>query len=332
MNVACISRTACLLAIFFVVHVGQTKADADDAMTRGDVLIVLGSPGTDEYRTTFQDWALNWTIAAETGRCQTDIVDGASEDPVPLQLIEQRITNLVQESDLPLWIVLIGHGTFDGKSANFNIAGPDLRSTDLKKWLAPARRPVAIISCFSASGAFLDDLSAANRVVITSTKGGQEVNFSRFGKFLSEAIKEGVADIDKDRQVSLLEAFLFASKQVDGFYESRGQLVTEHALLDGNGDQLGTRSDAFQGTRVAAKARNSGVLLDGLKAHQWHLVPNDDDLSLPPEIVQKRNELELQLEDLRSRKIDMVEDDYYAQLEVILLQLARLLPEEVSDE
>lgn len=328
-----LSRIAFLLLAFSFCLVGRTHAEEEGQATRGHVLIVLGSPGTDEYRKMFQEWALNWTIAAETGRCQTDIVDGAAEEPAPLTQIEQRITELVQDTeDVPLWIVLIGHGTFDGKSANFNVAGPDLSSTDLKKWLAPAKRPVAIISCFSASGAFLDDLSAPNRVVMTSTKGGQEVNFSRFGKFLSEAIKEGTADIDKDRQVSLLEAFLHASKQVDEYYTSRGQLVTEHALLDDNGDQLGTRSDAFEGTRVAAKAQKSGVLLDGLRAHQWHLVPNEDDLSLPPEVVAERNALELQLENLRAQKADMDEDDYYAQLEVILLKLARLLPAEVADE
>lgn len=309
---------------------GWAEDEAPDL--RGNVLIVLGAPGTDEYGKMFQQWGLNWTIAAETGRCQTEIIDGTAQDTQVLDNIEKRILALSEESeDIPLWIVLIGHGTFDGKVANFNIAGPDLSSNDLKKWLSPAKRPVAVICCFSASGAFLDDLSGPNRVVMTSTKSGQETNFSRFGEFLSKAIKDGLADIDKDRQVSLLEAFLYASKQVDDYYESRGQLVTEHALLDDNGDQLGTRSDAFQGTRVSARTRQPESLLDGMRAHQWHLVPNEEDLSLPAEVVQQRNDLELQLENLRSRKPDLPEDDYYAQLEVILLKLARLLPAEGDD-
>ncbi len=47
-----------------------------------------------------------------------------------------------------------------------------------------------------------------------------------------------VADLDKDGQVSLLEAFLIASRRTLEFYKVEGRIATEHALIDDNGDGL----------------------------------------------------------------------------------------------
>ena len=95
---------------------------------------------------------------------------------------------------------------------------------------------------------------AQNRVVVTATRSGDEQNFARFGQYLAEAIADPRADLDKDGQVSLLEAFLTASSRVDEYYRTRSQLATEHALLDDNGDRLGTPADWFRGVR-ATEAR-----------------------------------------------------------------------------
>ena len=82
-------------------------------------------------------------------------------------------------------------------------------------------------------------------MVVTATKSGNETNFAHFGQYLAEAITDPHADLDKDGQISLLEAFLTASKGVDEHYRTRSQLATEHALLDDNGDQLGTPRPGF---------------------------------------------------------------------------------------
>jgi len=84
--------------------------------------------------------------------------------------------------------VLIGHGTFDGRSARFNLRGNDISAEELKKWLEPIDCPIAIANCSSASGPFLKALAGQNRVVMTATKTGAEINFARFGEFLSEAV------------------------------------------------------------------------------------------------------------------------------------------------
>ena len=90
----------------------------------------------------------------------------------------------------PLWIVLIGHGSYDGKEAKFNLRGPDVTDAEFATWLAPIKRPVAVIDCASASAPFLNRLSGPDRVVITATRSGSEQNFARFGEYLAEAIAD----------------------------------------------------------------------------------------------------------------------------------------------
>ena len=43
------------------------------------------------------------------------------------------------------------------------------------------------------------------------------------------------ADLDKDGRISVWEAFAFASAQTARYYEQRGQLPVEKALLDDTG-------------------------------------------------------------------------------------------------
>ena len=50
----------------------------------------------------------------------------------------------------------------------------------------------------ASSGAFIEHLSNPDWVVVTSTKNGNEVNFARFGDFLSSAIADLTADLDKE--------------------------------------------------------------------------------------------------------------------------------------
>ena len=230
---------------------------------------------------------------------------------------------LSQEPSLPLWIVLIGHGTFDGRTTKFNLVGDDVTPEELTDWLALCRRPVALIQCALASAPFLESLSAPGRVIVSSTKSAQELNFARFGGFFAAAITDPAADLDKDLQVSLLEAFLRAARLSDDFYTADNRLATEHPLLDDNGDARGTRAAAFAGVRPV-RAADSGALLDGYLAHQWRLVPNPEEHPLPPHLQQRRDALEVAVLQLRERRGELSEEQYYAELETILVELAKI--------
>ena len=291
------------------------------------VLVVLGAEGTPEYGKAHAIWADHWERAARNGNAKfLAIGTDPPGDGADRELLHEALAAEPTEGDGPLWLVLIGHGTFDGKTARFNLRGPDLTPADLAQSLLPIRRRLAIVDCASSSAPFLNELSAPDRVVITATKSGSEQNYARFGEYFAEAIAGHKADFDKDGQTSLLEAFLTASRRAEDFYTQAGRLATEHALLDDNGDGVGTPATFFEGLRVAERSK-SGALPDGDRAHQWHLVPSERERAIPPALRARRDRLELEISALRNRKTAMPQDDYYATLEQLLLKLARLYEE-----
>jgi len=292
---------------------------------RPAVIVVVGAEGTPEFGRDFRTWAGRWADAAKRGKAEY-VEIGLDESPqiADRDRLRQKLTEqLAAGGNEPLWLVLIGHGTFDGKTARFNTRGPDVTSGDLAAWLKDARRPLAIINCASSSGPFLNELSGPNRIVIAATKSGHEHNYARFGDYLSAAMIDPRADIDKDDQTSLLEAYLLASAGVREFYAREGRLATEHALLDDNGDRLGTPADWFQGTR-AVKSAKDGASPDGLRAGQLHLVQSRGEEQLSAAVRARRDEVEQELAKLRRRKAELTEDKYLTLLEPLLLEIARL--------
>jgi hypothetical protein len=288
------------------------------------ILVVVGAPGEEEYGKNFEAWATLWKEAsAVAGAKYLGLGLDQSETTNDHERLRQILENEPKETTAEFWMVFIGHGTFDGKEAKFNLRGPDVSATELASWLQPFKRPLAILDTASASGAFVKALSAPDRVIVTATKSGYEQNYARFGQYLSQAVADPQADLDKDGQTSLLEAFLKASHGVTEFYSTDGRLATEHALIDDNGDGLGTPADWFRGIRAVKKAVD-GSSVDGLRAHQFHLVRSPQEQQMPPAVRAKRDELELAIARMRDQKSQMPEDEYYSKLEVLLLELAKL--------
>jgi hypothetical protein len=297
---------------------------AAGAADQPSVVIVVGAPGAPEYAGQFRQAADRWQTAAKKAGVESVRIglseQGGVTDRERLKLTLFENTKAAPE---PLWIVLIGHGTFDGREAKFNLRGPDVTDLELSQWLVPYKRPVVLINCASASGPFINRLSGDNRVVVTATKNGSETNFARFGQYFAEAIADERADLDKDGQVSLLEAFLTGSSRVAEYYRTHSQLATEHSLLDDNGDRLGTPPTWFRGVRAIQRAKD-GAALDGIRAHQLHLVPSARERGIPAEVRQRRDQLELSIAALRDQKAKLGEEEYYLRLEKLMVELARL--------
>lgn len=295
---------------------------------RPTVVVVVGAEGTPEYGKLFDRWAQRWVEAATGGGAKVVTVgrggsDGQGESEPDKQRLRDALERETKAGKQPLWVVLIGHGTYDGKEGKFNLRGPDVSDAELGEWLKPCPRPLAVVNCSSASGPFLNRLSGEDRVIVTATRSGSEVNFARFGDHLSSAIADAGADLDKDGQTSLLEAFLAASHRVEEFYKQEGRLATEHALLDDNGDGRGTPADWFQGTR-AIRAAKDGALIDGAAAHRWHLQLSEAEQAMGADARARRDAIEAEIESLRSKRAAMAEADYYAQLEKLMVRLARV--------
>lgn len=317
------------MLLLLALWVCPRPAGAVEFTNAPSVVVVIGASGEQGYGEEFEKAAKTWEKVCAQARANCLVIGRAPEGTNDLAQFQAAVQASVTDQTNELWLVLIGHGTFNGKDAKFNLRGPDLAAADLAKWMEPVRRPVAVLNCFSSSAPFLNALSRSNRVVVTATRSGGEQNYSRFGTFFAEAMA-GDGDVDKDGQTSLLEAFLVACKKVEDFYASAGRLATEHALLDDNGDGLGTASTFFKGIRAVKKAAapdrraSAGSVVDGLRAHQFHLIRNEAEIQMPPAVRARRDQLELDLAKLRDAKAQMKEDVYYGELEKLLLELARL--------
>ncbi|MEM6277891.1 MAG: hypothetical protein AAF733_00330 [Verrucomicrobiota bacterium] len=290
------------------------------------ILAVVGAGGIGSYERAFEESAERWKEAAALGGAAFTWI-GQSEPDSEIS-DRDRFREAIETATEPeLWIVLIGHGSFDSRTVKFNLKGPDFTDKELAEWVKSYPGQLAVINTASASGSFIRTLSAPDRVVITATKNEAEVFYTRFGNYFSQAIggmKE--ADLDNDDQVSLLEGFLYASHETARFYEDAGRLATEHALLDDNGDTLGSRREWFDGT-TAVKLAAKEAKPDGDIAVQWVLVKNQFERRLSPKQRIERDELERAVKELRRKRDSLDESDYYKELESLLLELARLYRE-----
>ena len=316
-----------LALILSLLLVPGTDAIAADRV----VLIVCSHPGTDEYQKPIAESADLWAEISREGGTEPALLGRAGG-----ARLEEVGTALAETSpDAELWLVLLGHGSFDGKRARFNLRDEDLTDRALAEHLEGRTGTTVVLNTTAASAPFLATLSGENRVILTATKSGEQANLTRLGRHLAETFRSPTADRDQDGQVSLLEAFLGGAAAVTEDYETEGFLATEHALLDDNGDGQGTRSEWFVGLDPQHKPKGA-KRTDGQRAHQLHLLPSELERRLTPEQRTRRDELETQVHALRARRKDLAEEVYYNKLESILLQLSEIYlpakPEQDEEE
>jgi hypothetical protein len=281
------------------------------------LVVVAGLGGDPHFRDLFHEQAVALASAAETrlGLAAENVhclTEKPERDPTT---IEKRSTleNLeavfaglaarVRPGDR-VFVVLIGHGSFRSGEGRFNLPGPDLTPAKLARFLDPLDdQEVVVVSTASASGAFAEPLAGAGRVVVTATKSGQERNQTVFGEHFVAALTGQGADVDKDSRVSVLEAYEYATREVERFYESENRLQTEHARLEDEG-QLARR--LFLQGEGHGGAEEEGT---------------SDDPALTS-LYAVRRDLEEQIEALRARKDELAPESYEEQLEALLLDLA----------
>lgn len=316
-----------------------------DKQSLNTLIVVVGAGGSPEYTEQFNRWADDWaTLADQQGwqsimigkqsNSEKDVVEAANEavDPKPtdLEKLQKAIEKVVPiESDSKsiegkrLWLILIGHGTAAGKAAKFNLTGPDVTTTQLKSWLDQVKLETIVIDCTSSSAPFLVELSTKNRIVVSATRAGSEINFARFGGYMAAAVRDLTADLDHDHEVSLLEAFLKASKETDKFYRENSRLTTEHALLEDNSDKTGTGANFYVGA-IATSTAVGGKALDGKRAARVILWSSPQNVLLSSDQATERDKIEAEIDKLREQKKRFNEKDYYDQLEKLMLQMAEI--------
>jgi hypothetical protein len=310
------------------------------AVQGGTMVIVTGAEGNPEYGAVLAGWSNQWRqLAAAAGvRCVEVGPPRPAGEGGDLAKLKQLLNSasggaggeegegLGANGAEPLWIVLLGHGTSDGRTPRFNLRGKDLQAAVLAEWLKDVQRPVVVVAGFSSAGAFLKPLSSPERVIVTATKSGGESNFARFGGVLPEVLLDPKADLDKDGQTTLLEGWIVASQRVEAFYEGQGRIATEHSLLEDNADGLGTPASWYAGLELRQVAKEQRQA-DGIRANQMCLVPSPEERAMPPQLRARRDALERELSELKGRKTSLGEQEYAVLLEEILLKIGRIYRE-----
>jgi hypothetical protein len=286
-------------------------------------VIISGLSGEEAYDKQFSEWTqkLYGAMIGPLGFAE-DQVMVLTEKPIGKEQratadnVRQTLASLRNSAkpDSRIFIFFIGHGSFDGKIAKFNLIGPDLSANDYAQLINNlSAREIIVLNMASASGEFIKPLSGRNRIIVTATRSGMEQNATNFAHYFIAALGNPEADPDKNGRVSVLEAFNYASKLTTESYEQNGKLATEHALLDDNGDGTGHQK-AEAGDGVLAKT----AYFDSLPQQQ---AGGDTELA---KLFAERMRLVGEVEQLKARKDQMKAEEYETALEKVLIDLARL--------
>jgi hypothetical protein len=322
MRPAALSRGAALAVAVMVLIVLMAPVAARSASAQERyALVIAGAAGGDAYAAKLTVWrqglvsVLRGKLGFEGNHIQVFAENGSDAQPATRERVSaalEQIARAAGPQDLVL-IVLLGHGSFDGVEAKFNLVGPDLDTNDWRDLLRPVRARVVFVNTTGASVPFLERLSGPRRIIVTATETPAQKFDTIFAEHFIGVLGDAAADLDKDGRVSVLEAFSAASRHVKQQYERAGQLPIERAMLDDNGDRVGK----WAGGEGADGATAARTFLDG----QETVVPADPALA---ELLQRRAALEAQVDDLRARKMLMPPDEYAKEFERVMIDLARV--------
>jgi len=286
------------------------------------LLMITGAPGDEEPAKNFHKWATAIIDAAKAKGGLTDAtitylgdkpdID-AAHDGVHIKArstkanVEKALEDLAAKAQPAdeVVIVLIGHGSFDGKVGAFNLAGPDLTADDYAKLVAPIKaQRIIFVNTASSSGAFLQPLAGPGRIVITSTKTGGERNEPVFAQFFADAFTDASADTDRNGRVSIAEAFEYAKSKAAATYTKAGTILTDHATLDDS------REGRFAATLYLESER--------ARADKTAKVANPELRAL----LEQQQALQTQIDGLKLKKELIPAAEYDQQMEKLLTELA----------
>jgi hypothetical protein len=293
-------------------------------------LIITGAAASDEIRARFSQWSnsLHDVLARDYGYSSDTItlllddgstaagnprVDGSSRRAD----IESAVSRLQQTLEVgdQLTVFLIGHGSSSDAAAKFNIVGPDITGAEFAALLAPLRQQdLVVINTTSSSFDFSAALASPGRVILSATRTRAERYDPMFARYLIEALDARAGDRDKNGRVSVLEAWIFASQSVQGWYSEQGRLATERSVIDDNGDgNFSLEPSASEGDGSLAEI----AYFDNHSAGPQKSSPEARAL------LAEMQDLERAVFLLRGQKANYLEEDYWTRMETLLIDLAK---------
>jgi len=324
------------VAFALALCLSAVLCQANDSQPGGGgnyAIVVTSAAGEPEFKEKFWDWATRMHAALksdlgfpaenifllfeEAGKSEIVTARSTKKD---LASVFDRLAARQAKPDL-LFVFLIGHASFDGSEYKFNLVGPDLTGTEIRKHLDQlGSRQVVLVAGTPASGGLTRSLSSKGTVILTATKSEFETNQVIFPQFFVEAFEGRAADSDKNKRVSVSEAYLFARQKVDTWYKEKGRLATEHSLLEDNGDGKGSPIPSPQnGDGLLAQKIAPGSPVAGDTARTRTVASNPANSTL----LARKKQLEDEIADLKYKKDSMPATEYQTMLERLLLELAK---------
>lgn len=315
-----------LIAGLVLLAPGVVTAQAPAAAPRDPrwAIVVSGASGGATYAEQLATWrqAIQNALTSRFGFVPSQIVQlvdetaRASGTAATAENVRKAFATLqgqVGKDDLVL-IVLLGHGTFDGQAAKFNLVGPDLTAADWGAMLGALPGRQVIVNTTEASAPFLEALAARGRVVITATETAAQRYATVFPEYFVKALGDVQSDLDKNGRTSIWELFASSSGAVARHYTERAQLTTERAMLSDTGDKAGVQATVTAGP-VGTMARS--LYLDRDVASE----------SADPAVrvlIERRRALEAEAEAHIQQKPGANPAEWAARFERLMIELARV--------
>ena len=282
-------------------------------------VVVAGLGGEPDYEQRFTSAAKEleriFKSAGQSARVYT--LSGAQATRTRLAETMSEVARSAKPED-DFTLILIGHGSFDGVLYKLNLVGPDVTAREIAAMCDQigARRQL-IVDTTSASGGAVQVLKRSGRAVIAATKSGTEKNATVFARYWVEALQDPAADTDKSDSISAMEAFRYAARKTAAFYDSQKRLATEHAVFN----------DTGRGEGVREAGNGQGLLMSNfilLRLGTSHEAGNDP---AKRALLEKKEELEQEIDTLKYQKAAMDPQDYKKQLTEALVELAKVQEE-----
>jgi hypothetical protein len=319
-----------MIAIHMALALGQAVAGAQGAPPQvpspvpasAFVLLIAGAPGSAELGKQHEELldGLAASLGDRAGVAEDRIVvlKGRAEEPASAATRDRvrstlgALSRRMSASDT-LLVVLVGHSSYDGVDAKFNLVGPDFEADEWRQLLVAVPGRLVFVHTTGASFPFLQPLSGPNRIVISATATPAQKYDTVFPQFFAAAWTDEASDLDKNGRVSIWEAFSYTSAAVKRWYEQKGQLSVERAVLDDTGDGVG-RDLASQGD-------------DGMLASRTFLDADPAAAGADPAVtllISRRDLLEGELDELKRKRSFMPAGDYERELERVIIEIARV--------
>jgi hypothetical protein len=230
----------------------ETPTPQAQSVGQRHAVIIAGLPGDEEHAALFAATTAAWrgwlteTLDFAPERVLTcasaDAQAGAPATRESMGDLFQELAGRLTEDD-SLWVLVLGHGNYDGRQSFLHVAGPDPDGPRFASWLEPIRcREQVVWLTQTCSGWWVKPLSRPGRIIVAATAADQEENETEFPHALTTVAPMNHKELDAngDGHVSVLELFVATSKVADARFAADERIPTEHAQLDDNGDGRGT--------------------------------------------------------------------------------------------